>query len=189
MATLVGCQGATSGRRLDNDPYFGGSGERPPPGALTSNPKSGEVPPVPPAQSSTSPAALTQGSIDQGDRRTQADGVVLRGPRGKDGNDARPPAPPPDPNTGTTTPLSGTANASPAGAGPESYEALQKRLQARGVVWQQLKMVDRDEWQFNCAIPNPNQPNVRRNYEVRAAGPNGLAAIRMALEKIDQETN
>lgn len=187
LAFAPGCQ---NGRRMsNNDPYFGGNGDRPPPAGLTSAPRTGEVPPIPPANSTTSPAALTQGSIEPTDRRTPADGVVLRGPRGKDSRDSRPPAPPAEtPGAqGTTTPIGGTANASPISA-VDSYEALQQKLLARGVVWQQLKMVDRDEWQFNCAIPNPNQPNVRRNYEARAAGANGTAAIRLVLEKIDQET-
>ena len=73
--------------------------------------------------------------------------------------------------------------------GPGSYEDLQQQLKARGVVWQQLRLVDpqRDEWDFICAIPNPQQNNLRRNYTTRAVGPSGLAAIRAVLEEIDRD--
>jgi hypothetical protein len=69
-----------------------------------------------------------------------------------------------------------------------SFEQLQQMLQARGVVWQQLKTtVERGEWLFACAIPDPNTTGVQRHYEARAVGPLGLAAIRAVLKDIDTD--
>jgi hypothetical protein len=45
----------------------------------------------------------------------------------------------------------------------------------------------RDERDFICAIPNPQQNNLRRNYTTRAVGLFGLAAMRAVLEEIDRD--
>jgi hypothetical protein len=184
LAGLAGCRGPA--RSLDNDPLVGGSPiPRAPAGSLPTTPRGGDavtrgdVPPVPPAETTSSPAALTNGAIaPSGDRRSAA-AVTLGGPRTVEGRAARPD--PPD--TGTTVPTAATA----AGAAG-SYEQLQQQLQARGVVWQQLKMVGKDEWEFRCSIvPDPKQPWIQDSYQARAAGPFGVAAIRLVLEEIDQK--
>jgi hypothetical protein len=68
-----------------------------------------------------------------------------------------------------------------------SYEQLQAMLAARRVTWQRLDIVNEQlgEWKFMCAIPNPTNPRMRRNYEARAVGPYGLAAIRAVIVEID----
>jgi hypothetical protein len=183
LAGLAGCHGPP--RPLDNDPLLGGSPiPRAPAGSLPTTPRPqdavsrGDVPPVPPAETATSPAALTNGAIaPSGDRRALA--VTLGGPRTPEGRAARPDAP----DFGTTVPAAATA--APQAAG--SFEALQQQLRARGVVWQQLKMVGPDEWEFICAIPADAQhPSLRDNYQARAVGPFGLAAMRLVLDQIDQ---
>jgi hypothetical protein len=45
----------------------------------------------------------------------------------------------------------------------------------------------RDEWDFICAIPNPQRNNLRRNCTTRAVGLFGLAAMRAVLEEIDRD--
>lgn len=180
LAILAGCQGLPRG--LDNDPLTGGAPiTRSPAGSLPTVPRSpdalvkDDLPPVPPANTTTSPAALTTGAVAPvGDRRPAAS-VTLGGPR-PSGRAA-----PPVEDRPTTVP-----SAVPPGAGG-TYEDLQQQLLARGVVWQQLKSISKDEWEFICAIPDPQQPSMRLNFTARAPGPNGLAAIRLALEKIDLE--
>jgi hypothetical protein len=69
-----------------------------------------------------------------------------------------------------------------------SFEQLQQLLAARGVTWQQLKSgTARDEWLFVCTIPNPRDKNLERQYEAKAVGPFGLAAIRAAIKAIDDD--
>src|SRR5207244_3269543 len=125
------------------------------------------IPPIPPAQAPTSPAALTQGAVGvAGDRRAPAAEVTLHGPR-------------PAENRLVPAASSGGASTSTAATpASASFEQLQEQLRLRGVVWQDLRMVDRDKWDFICAIPDPSQKNVRRTYEVKGAvGPFGLAAM------------
>jgi hypothetical protein len=84
------------------------------------------------------------------------------------------------------TPTGGAAPG-PAG-GTDTYLQLQEMLRVRGVSWQRLEMVgDAGEWTFRCAIPNPQTPNIRRNYQARAVGDCGLAAIRAVIDQIDRE--
>ncbi|MFO0926610.1 MAG: hypothetical protein U0736_06160 [Gemmataceae bacterium] len=197
---MSGCQGTPVAR--ENDPLVGGSPiptrpagrlagpERPVDPLLASGPA--EPAPLPqPATTPPSPAALASGTSTPGDLRTAASEVNLKAPRP---TDARLVPVDPLPAGTTLTPTAATATtttaATPTGGGSDtgdSYERLQRQLLARGVVWQQLKNVERDEWHFICAIPDPQQPNVRRNYEARAAGPLGLAAIRAAIDEIDRE--
>jgi hypothetical protein len=179
LALLAGCQGP--GRPVANDPLVGG-------GPVASAPPRGsarpddlgrardEVPPIPPANTTTSPAALTVGAVAPAPRRAGADGVTLGGPRPK--------GVPSEPTASETT--SKAAPPPRAAAGDDSYEAIQQRLQARGVAWQQLRMVERDRWDFYCAIPDARQPNVRRNYEARGR-PSALEAMREVLAEIDGE--
>jgi hypothetical protein len=171
LAVLVGCQNAP--RRFDNDPLMGGgatSGVSPRRSADTGLVKD-EVPPPPPPSTTTSPAALTSGAIHANeDRRTPGVGVRLHGPRS------------PEIRPVTTGPVS-----EPIATVSGSYERLQQELKTRGVTWQQLRVVEGDLWHFMCAIPDPQNANLLHNFEVRAVGPHGLAAIRAALDKIDRE--
>lgn len=177
LALLAGCQGGA--RPLPNDPLVGG-GPVAGPTAAGAPRREGvarardDVPPIPPANTTTSPAALTVGAIaPSGGRGAATDGITLGGPRAKGGSAAPPPA------------AETTSKAAPLAAG-DSYEALQQRLKSRGVTWQQLKMVEHDRWDFYCAIPDPRQPNVRRNYEARARA-SAVEAMREVLAEIDSE--
>jgi hypothetical protein len=60
------------------------------------------------------------------------------------------------------------------------------QLKARGVLWQDLSMVaETGEWKFSCAIPNRQNPSIRRRYEATAG--DSLAAIRAVLEQLDKD--
>jgi hypothetical protein len=67
-----------------------------------------------------------------------------------------------------------------------SYEQAQELLQARGVVWQRLEAVgDTGEWKFSCAIPNRQNPRLRRVYEARAK--DSMSAVRSAIDQMDKD--
>jgi hypothetical protein len=182
LLVLAGCAGSPVARELD--PLIGGAPLPREPAAT--RPVRGdaraELPPLPPALSPTSPAALTTGATGAGlDRRATETNVTLGSPRAAERAGVR--------ASTVTAPSRGvTPAAAVVPASPEpSYEQLQQQLRARGVVWQQLRSGESDEWHFICAVPHPEQPRLRRNYEARAAGPNGLAAIRAALAEIDRD--
>jgi hypothetical protein len=87
-----------------------------------------------------------------------------------------------------TLAASSPATGSGAAGQPDGYLQLQEMLRARGVTWQRLETWgDAGEWKFRCSIPNPQNRSVGRNYEARAAGDYGLAAIRAVIEQIDLE--
>ncbi|MFQ3591716.1 MAG: hypothetical protein SNJ82_00805 [Gemmataceae bacterium] len=67
-----------------------------------------------------------------------------------------------------------------------TYEALQKRLQERGVTWQQLQHLGNDRWHFICAIVDPDSPGYRENFEVIREGNHGLNALQAVLEQIEK---
>jgi len=120
---------------------------------------------VPEAGASTSPAALA------------------RGPGASPAVGAPQPKTPPAGDPGIVQ-----AGATvPAPAGEDTYEQLQEKLKARGVVWQRLKNDnDRlDAWTFDCAIPDRDNRDIRRVYLGEGAGPQ--AAMRAALEQIDRD--
>jgi hypothetical protein len=88
-------------------------------------------------------------------------------------------------------PVAATAPAVTLAGGTSAHDAYaqaQEMLRARGVTWQRLETWgEGGEWKFSCSIPNPQNPSIRRNYEYRAPGEYGLAAIRAVLEQIDRE--
>ena len=186
LAALGGCQ-ATQDWRNEPDPIRGG-GAPIPSGSALPNPgrasTPGEVPPLQVGRTSTSTAALAVGTapIDD-DRRTPATptapAVTIQAPRAL-GQD---PVVPPNP----IVPMSGFSPSPVPSASGASYEQIQQTLKARGVAWQQLDMTGKpDEWHFICAIPNPNDPYTRRNYETTMVGPGGLNAMRAVVEDIAQ---
>jgi hypothetical protein len=185
LLALGGCESGPS--LIDDDPLRGG-GRPLALNAPTTNgargtadveaPAGGALPALPPAQGPVSPAALVgnPGAAPLPPARAETDtGITLGGPRA----------------AVTATPITPTTRISqPTGAPtPESsYEALQQQLLARGVTWQQLKTGSaRDEWQFYCSVPHPEQNNMERQYEARAVGPGGLAAIRAVIQEIDKD--
>jgi hypothetical protein len=69
-----------------------------------------------------------------------------------------------------------------------NYEQLQTMLKERRVVMQHLQSLGTgDEWHFTCAIPDTTNPQFRVNYEATAPGPHGLAAIKKAIDLIDEK--
>jgi len=72
------------------------------------------------------------------------------------------------------------------GNGVSTFEQAKDELKARGALWQQLVMVgETGEWKFSCAIPNRQNPRIRRTYEAKASDP--IAAIRAVIEQLDKE--
>ena len=179
MAALVGLSGCMSGPGgPDYDPLRGG---RPlPADAGTAQARaavdSGDLPSLPSSSGASTPAALASSTSPHADQQPPTDpGVKVLAPR---------------PVASTAQPITAAAAttvpaSAPGAVGESTYEQLQQQLQARGVVWQQLKTsVEKGEWFFACAIPDPNSPGVQRHYEARAVGPFGLAAIRAVLSDI-----
>jgi hypothetical protein len=70
------------------------------------------------------------------------------------------------------------------GASPEA--SLLSQVAARGAKFQMLQTWgETGEWKFSCAIPNRQNPHIRRTYEARAGDP--LSAIQAVLDQIDHE--
>jgi len=65
-----------------------------------------------------------------------------------------------------------------------TLEQAQQFLKQRGVVWQRLDG-DREQWKFQCSLPNPGRPNINRTYESKAADP--LSAVRAVIDKIEKD--
>ncbi len=176
LVLLTGCQ--TASRTIDNDPLVGDA-----PSNRSTAARRDEVMPIPPANTPTSPAALTvapikparESSVPSKEANAPSAGVTLGGPRPKAGSTPV--------LTGETT---SRTRATDAATAEDSYESLQQRLKAVGVVWQQIKMVDHDRWDYCCAIENPHQPNVRRNYEARSRA-TAIEAMREVLNEIEAE--
>jgi hypothetical protein len=197
LGLLAGCNGVSS---LEHDPLLGGppvskvapAGAAASPAAQAAAPAPGAVPPLPSTHVLNSPAALVGGITpvpDAGrDPRpgTTTAGAALQGIEPL-GSGARPAAGAPGGPPAVLTssgPQAIAAAANPA----DAYLQLQEMLKARGVTWQRLEVWgDRGEWRFICSVPNPQQRFVNRNYEARAAGDYGLAAMRAVIEQIDAE--
>jgi hypothetical protein len=205
LLLLTGCLNERGS--VDADPIRGGPSipaRAPAPGRGDSGGGSlassaNEVPPLPPPYTPSSPAGLASGDL-RIPSPNKGPGATLRPPTpvvtplgpGTVVNAAPPPGAPPAPavtltagtQAGPTAPA--PAPALPVSLPTASYEQLQGMLAARNVTWQRLEMVgDQGEWQFMCAIPNPANRIMRRNYVARAVGPYGLAAIRAAIAEID----
>jgi hypothetical protein len=76
--------------------------------------------------------------------------------------------------------------AQPASLAEANYEQLQKMLVIRRVNSQHLETWGaKGEWSFTCTIPNPEKPGFQRRYVARAAGANGLEAMRKVIAEID----
>ena len=59
-------------------------------------------------------------------------------------------------------------------------------LRQRGATFQRLETWGDDgEWKFSCAIPNRQNPAIRRTYEARAGDP--MVAVRAVIDQIDKE--
>jgi hypothetical protein len=183
LLLVAGCMQGSG--LLDHDPLLNGSspvrrtpaGVRGPADVALEPPRVGEVPPIPPPQVPTSPAALASSTSRGGALASAHPGD----PRAND--------PPPEQGS-RITPVAATGSnpiLASSAPGTGTYEQLQAMLLVRGVTMQKLETVgDRGEWRFSCAVPNPQSPNTRRTYQAQAVGASGLAAIRAVIEKIDE---
>jgi hypothetical protein len=102
----------------------------------------------------------------------------------------------PGSDSGTNPAIRPASDAQPRLGGPltptanriDTYQSAQDALTARGVTWQRLETLgDQGEWRFMCSIPDRKSPNVLNKYEAQAVGEHGVAAMRLAIQKIDDE--
>ena len=124
------------------------------------NPNNG-VPNLPSPTSSTSPAALATGNFS-----------TL------------------DPTRSNVTPVNATANAGVGAANsqfgsPEEFRSLMQQLSTRGLAWQRLDYSPQTgDWKFYCAVKDPTQNGVTRNFETTAK--TDVAALKAVLEEINK---
>jgi hypothetical protein len=197
LALLAGCQGGAM-QGIANDPLLGPGRPTQGPTSLTSG--GGGVPPLPANHAMTSPAALAGGPAPQTDagRDLRSGGAPGANPYAAPSWSQSPPRPgqaglsaPELSAPAAGTPLTATSATSP-GVAPmvplsDAYAQVQEALRARRVSAQRLETSgDAGEWHFWCAIPRADNPNLRTNYEAKAVGENGLAAMRAVIEEIDR---
>jgi hypothetical protein len=181
LAALGGCQAAQDWRN-EIDPIRGGTPIPSNSSATSRPPASGDVPPLQTGRTSTSPAALTvgTGTADADRPAPAAPAVTIQVPRPLVQAAATPP--------GVVVPVSATAPFAAMPTGGTSFEQIQQALEARGVTEQHLDTTGKpNEWYFTCAVPNANNPLLRRNYETKRVGAGGLEAMRAVLVEIEQD--
>ena len=72
-------------------------------------------------------------------------------------------------------------------AAPNQYEALQDLLTKHGVLFQSLEGPDEHGvWRFSCGVPSRDLQGGVHRIELSAPGDHGLAAVRAAIDQIDQ---
>jgi hypothetical protein len=180
-------------------------------GAAAAGGGAGALPPLPATHSLTSQAALASGTAPaadsgkdlringaptpgvpvstwSGNAQAAGSGASLRGPEPVGGGPAARPGTTPAPAGSPYTLTSTVAPAPAAVGGGDTYLQLQEMLKSRGVTWQRLEpWGDGGEWKFRCSVPDPQNRAIHRNYEARAPGEYGLAAIRAVIQQIDAE--
>jgi hypothetical protein len=73
-----------------------------------------------------------------------------------------------------------------SGGAATGVDPLLDQLKARGMVWFKMEMnAETGEWDLSCAIPNRQNPDVQRTYEVRAKDP--ASGLRAVIERIDRD--
>lgn len=191
-----GCANSRGTKPPQNDPLLGGAppvqpGAVPPvaPSAIPAAPARSTTPP----RSTTSNAALAPGGPRYLDserdlRLGDAPGWSGQPVSLPDGRGAvlRPP------ETGMGQPASRDVMQTPqiglvGGVRPIglTYEQLQARLAACGILWQKLEQnSETGEWQFSVAVPNRQNPNLRRIHRATAA--TDVAAMQAVLQEIER---
>ena len=175
LAALGGCQGIQDWRN-EVDPIRGGT-PIPTGSAAISRPvaPTGDVPPLMTGRASTSPTALTVGANGVTPDAPVAPAVSIQVPRAV----GQAPA---------VVPVSASVPAPTATGGAYTFEQVQQALASRGVTEQHLDTTGKpNEWSFTCAIPYPNDPLRRRNYETKRVGAGGLEAMIAVLHEIEQD--
>jgi hypothetical protein len=202
-ATNSGGGGATSA--TEGDPLLGGGT---PVGSATAagGKSSGRTVPAS-ATSASSTAALAAGTGKSRDPSGEIDPRTAptdRGPAsatsdgksrgGSADTTLRGPEPIPGERTETTLPVTPPvrgASAISVADPSDSYQRAQQILASWHVVDQVLEQVDdHGTWKFTCAIPSETTTQglaTKRKYEATASGGNGLEAMRMVIQKIEQD--
>ncbi len=211
LVGFAGCVPEDAGYEVD--PMLGGTpipqnkATAPPPSVVSGN----NLPALPAAGGTVSPAAIA-GGTDPALAPASDPSYNLRiaAPSNPDANWHNQPTAsgtqpqPPDPLMGLSNPATipvkvqlattTTANTLPITnppAGPariDTYQQAQEQLAARGVVGQQLLQIgENGVWEFRCSVPVPGNPSIHNVYKVQAPGENGVAAIRLVIQKIDAD--
>lgn len=188
----VGCAGESN---FASDPLLGGPpaarSAGPPTATPTSSaPKQTAVPPLAVPSSSTSTAALATGSVPpldaRADLRTVGPSGNWKAPGTKPGAVLQPPEVASDGFPRIDAPAPAGFTLTGGAAQPLTYEQAQSQLTARGVTWQRLEAgTEPGEWKFGCAVPNRQNPHIRRVYEAQARDP--IAAMRAVLDQMGRE--
>jgi hypothetical protein len=206
LLLLIGCHSENPRPTVNTDPLLGPVGVQPPgiaggvgpaPGAAPAGP----LPPLPAPGSATSNAALAPGwnpTLDPNRDLRISDNpsgsgtpgwrgpgdVTLNQPEPAGSLAARTDVRPLPPAPVAAAPVYSPAPVTARGASPEA--SLLAQVTARGAKYQVLQTWgETGEWKFTCAIPNHQNPNIRRTYEARAGDP--LSAIQAVLDQIDHE--
>jgi hypothetical protein len=202
----AGCNG--TGSLTGGDPFLGPGTPRaaaPAAGGTASagatGAAAGSLPALPASASATSPAALvsapSQAGASSNDLRVgdvQGIPVGRSASWGQQGN-ASLGGPERDGVPGGSSPApvrltSGNSlpGAVPAVSGGDSFERVMDDLHRRGVTWWRLEPSGNSgDYKFRCSVPSAENHNIGRTYEARAAGDNGVAAIRAVVDQIDHD--
>jgi hypothetical protein len=213
LLAVAGCVPGSS-PAFDNDPLFNGpriprngtaaaprpavpangTVQLPPPDGATSPAALAAAVPAADASSlriGATPAALASAPHDAGDSWQPAPASAtlqqpqpLVGPPPRPVEDADPP-PPTVPVSAPTQPAVPTVGAS---TGTDQYEQLEEELTRRGVLFQSLEGPDdHGVWSFTCGVPKHGDPSTVHCVEASAVGERGLAALRVAIDRIDRD--
>ncbi len=207
---LAGCTPDAFGP-AGNDPILGGAPYRPTtanPVAANNTPRpNGSIPPIPGAPSAGGNAILAGGSsgpsMDPSRNLQLGSGPApgtLTGTTGTTGGATWTPpsgaatigAPQPNSNEketvipADTRPIPSVPVVQSRVSTGVTVESLLTQLLARGVIYQQLLWQgEKSDWQFKCAIPSRQNPDMSRVVETH--GPDPMSAIKAALERIDSD--
>jgi hypothetical protein len=211
LLLLIGCHAESPRPAVNTDPLLGPVGVQPAatPGISAVSPTpapAGPLPALPVPGSATSNAALAPGwnqTLDPNrelrisDNPAGAGAPAWRGPgdvtlsQPQPANsslaartDVRPLPPAPVTPAAPAAPVYAPPPVTARGASPEA--SLLAQVTARGAKYQVLQTWgESGAWKFTCAIPNRQNPNIRRTYEAQAGDPS--SAIQAVLDQIDHE--
>ncbi len=177
--------GATAATAAERDPLLGLSTSASPPRPATTvaNPYSPnvsgtqQVPGLPSPTGSASPAALTAGnnppypiSPNTGAQPATAPAIRMD-------------------QTGTSgfapVPAPGGLQPTSMNSGMDEYRQLQNEMVRRRVVYQRLEMTSENNWRCLVTVPDPANPQARRNFDVRST--TDVGALRLALLEMDKQ--
>jgi hypothetical protein len=70
-------------------------------------------------------------------------------------------------------------------SGMDEYRQLQNEMVRRRVVYQRLEMTSENNWRCLVTVPDPANPQARRNFDVRST--TDVGALRLALQEMDKQ--